>query len=325
MRRENRRSSPLRRAEDTGIDELSPAGIPATTTVAAGRARLIAVVERVVLARDLDRCVDPTPTGRAQQNVALAATVHHGRDRAQAPCRGHAVRQPVRCHDRRGAGGARQLDQQQPDGPAAEDTDRVAGPHSGQAEGVDRDAKRLEHGTRRIVDPVRQRHEVRRRPRASRASPRRLWSGPGIRTRGHKWPSPAAHVSQAPQGICGSSATRAPARGPSTMTPAASWPRISGRVSTASPIADTSYQCRSEPQMPTAVTRTSAPLPGLGSGSARRRAAGRPVRGGGVPSSSSLVSGDEERPLRLAVPAPVQDRCRDRGEARRQVREPNHA
>ena len=63
--------------------------------------------------------------------------------------------------------------------------------------------------------------------------------------------------------MAGSMATRSPRRGPSAMTPAASCPSTSGRLSVASPIPPSPHQCRSEPQMPTAVTWTRlSPGPG---------------------------------------------------------------
>src|SRR6266566_6237388 len=68
-------------------------------------------------------------------------------------------------------------------------------------------------------------------------------------------------------------ATRSPRRGPSAITPAPSWPSTSGCVSLASPIAPSSHQCRSEPQMPTAVTLTRlipGPTSGAGSSATRR-------------------------------------------------------
>jgi len=122
-------------ARTSGDRRLSLAGIPATTTVLAGRARTIAVSIASSSPADLDRRVDSTPAGRVQQNIALVATVDQRRDRAEASRRGHAVGQAVRGNDRRSTGGARQLDQQEPDGSAAEHADRVAGSHAGQAEG----------------------------------------------------------------------------------------------------------------------------------------------------------------------------------------------
>src|SRR3954452_19945826 len=77
--------------------------------------------------------------------------------------------------------------------------------------------------------------------------------------------------------MAGSMATRSPRRGPPAITPAPSWPSTSGCVSLASPIAPSSNQCRSEPQMPTAVTRTrlrpapgNSPAAGSGSSATRR-------------------------------------------------------
>ena len=62
--------------------------------------------------------------------------------------------------------------------------------------------------------------------------------------------------------------TRTPSRGPAAMTPPISWPSTSGATTLSKPMPPSSYQCRSEPQRPTAVTRTrSSPGPGTGSGS----------------------------------------------------------
>src|SRR5262249_9122879 len=70
----------------------------------------------------------------------------------------------------------------------------------------------------------------------------------------------------------GSMATRVPRRGPDSITPAASCPSTSGRETEASPISASPHQCRSEPQIPTAVTRTRvSPGPGSGTGSSARR------------------------------------------------------
>src|SRR5580693_2029335 len=72
--------------------------------------------------------------------------------------------------------------------------------------------------------------------------------------------------------MAGSMATRSPRLGPSAITPAPSWPSTSGCASVASPIAPSSHQCRSEPQIPTAVTRTRLiPAPAAGSGSSPTR------------------------------------------------------
>src|SRR5262249_44621041 len=99
----------------------------------------------------------------------------------------------------------------------------------------------------------------------------------------------ARHGRQVPQATAGSMATRVPRRGPDSITPAASCPSTSGREIEASPISASPHQCRSEPQIPTAVTRTRvSPGPGSGTGSSaspprppgpppgrpRRRAAG---------------------------------------------------
>ncbi len=79
---------------------------------------------------------------------------------------------------------------------------------------------------------------------------------PAKATAGHKLRSPRAQDGHRPQGMAGSTATGVPAMGPSRTTPAISWPGTTGRVSRASPIPPSANQCRSEPQMPTSVTRT---------------------------------------------------------------------
>src|SRR5271169_3694942 len=72
--------------------------------------------------------------------------------------------------------------------------------------------------------------------------------------------------------MAGSMATRSPRLGPSAIIPVPSWPSTSGCASVASPIAPSSHQCRSEPQIPTAVTRTRLiPAPAAGSGSSPTR------------------------------------------------------
>src|ERR1700730_3901149 len=72
--------------------------------------------------------------------------------------------------------------------------------------------------------------------------------------------------------MAGSMATRSPRRGPSAINPAPSCPSTSGCASVASPIAPSSHQCRSEPQIPTAVTRTRLiPAAAAGAGSSPTR------------------------------------------------------
>ncbi len=63
---------------------------------------------------------------------------------------------------------------------------------------------------------------------------------------------PARHKSHSPQETAGSTATRRP---PSVI-PANSCPRMSGAARRASPIPPCPYQCKSDPQIPTAATRT---------------------------------------------------------------------
>ena len=83
------------------------------------------------------------------------------------------------------------------------------------------------------------RDRVQRAARARRASVRSAPSvepWPAKRTAGQRCSSPAGTDAQRPHGTAGSTATRSPARGPAATTPANSWPRTSGRSSTASPM-----------------------------------------------------------------------------------------
>src|ERR1700678_4125070 len=93
--------------------------------------------------------------------------------------------------------------------------------------------------------------------------------------------------------MAGSIATRSPLRGPSAITPAPSCPSTSGCVSLASPIAPSSHQCRSEPQMPTAVTRTRLiPGPASGTGSSPTRKS---------PTACSLAARTRSPPVGVSV------------------------
>ena len=221
MRREKRRSRPLRRAteagdqglvagRDPGDDDRGRQGSPGRWPRRSRRRRPRSRWRRPRRARR-----SPRAGSRARRRPSTSAAI------APRPGRGRdPVRQPVRGDDRRRARGAGKLDQQQPDRPAAEHADGVAGPDAGEAQRVDGDAQRLQHRARRVVDRVRQGDEVGLRPGdAARASPRPWSSGRGTGPSGTGDRGPAAQVSHAPHGTCGSIATRCPARGPSAITP----------------------------------------------------------------------------------------------------------
>ncbi len=131
----------------------------------------------------------PRPRGRVEKQLALRAALHERRHGAQATGGLHPVGQPIGGHDRRRARHARQLDQQEPDRPAAEHADRVAGPDAPQAECVDPHAERLQHCARGVVDRVRQRHGVSRGP-GQQLAQRPV--GHGVAQEPHPWAQVAA-------------------------------------------------------------------------------------------------------------------------------------
>src|SRR4030066_2475002 len=84
----------------------------------------------------------------------------------------------------------------------------------------------------------------------------------------HRLGSPRLQISQTPQAMDGSTATRSP----SLVRAVNLCPSTSGFSRRASPIPASLNQCRSEPQIPTAVTRNNfSPAPGTGTGSSCRR------------------------------------------------------
>ncbi len=164
---------------------------------------------------------------------------------------------------------ASDLHLEQPDGPATHDGDPVAG--------TDRTA-----GCRRAGLPA-------AAPGVAPAHPGScpgpgtagVWATPSGRADRHRWrpvprtprsdtgsPSPSRQYRQRPHGWAGSMATRSPRRGPAAMVPPISCPGTIGSSIPIDPMPPSRNQCRSEPQMPTASTRTSdSPGPGTGSGS----------------------------------------------------------
>ncbi len=126
---------------------------------------------------------------------------------------------------------------------------------------------------------------------------------PAKMTVGHRLGCPRRQNSQVPHGIAGSTATRSP----DSVTAANSCPSTSGLSSLASPMPCSENQCKSEPQMPTEVTRSSrSPGRGRGCGSSCKRKSCCPCKRKTFISKNSLACHSRRTHLR-----PPQVRCRD--------------
>ena len=98
--------------------------------------------------------------GLAQLGLRRLLGRENGQGRARPPSRLDAMRQHVRRDDRRRPRGAGELDEQQPDRPAAEDPDSFGGPNSAQPDGMERDSEWLEQGHVRVAQRVRHGHQA---------------------------------------------------------------------------------------------------------------------------------------------------------------------
>ena len=217
-------------------------------------------------------------TSKATSTSAPAGT-SSGAATSSAPARcGRlaAVRQRVDGERHARAGGARDLDQQQPDRAAADHRDVVAEVHVAEVEGVDRHAQRLEHRAGRAVHRVRQRVQRLGRPAQvlAQAAVAVAVAGEDDVRAEVRWPSrqraQTPHVQRRVDRDA--AAVERPALDHAGELVAEHERAASSR---ASPIPPSSYQCRSEPQRPTASTRTRlSPGPGVAHGlvgDARRR------------------------------------------------------
>ena len=120
------------------------------------------------------------------------------------------------------ARGLRDLREQQTDRAAARDRHAGADADVAEVDRVDGDAERLEQRARHAVHRAGQRVQAVGRPRQVLLQPAVAVPWPANRTFGQRFGWPSRHWSQRSHGIAGSTATRRPASGPSSTTPASS-------------------------------------------------------------------------------------------------------
>ena len=220
MRREKRRSRPLRRATDAVIVELVPGRDPSHDDGAGRSRQRDRRVDRVVVAGDLDGRVHAAPTGR----VGAGPRVRRRRRRARRPPRG---RSPPR-HGA-AAGPWRPRSWRPPPGqagPAAARSARSrtrppcrrAGRAPGAARGWRRPAARAWRPPRRRSCRAGARGWPAAR-RSARASPRPWSSGRGTGRSGRGGRGPARRSRTLRTGPTGRSRRAAPPAGPSAITP----------------------------------------------------------------------------------------------------------
>ena len=285
MRRHRTRVRPLRRADRGG--ERRPVGARDADQddAAAGPGQPDRRVDGVVLAGALERDVDLGEPVRVLVRPGRPAGDDRAGRRGRRGLDGPADRQATTsvmpaCR--------RHPDDEQSDRPASDDRGAHAGPDGAEVDGMEGHAERLEQAGLRVGDrggdlvrePVRPGHPRAQAP-VRRAVAREAHRRTELRAPGPTRRARAAGV----RGIEGDA--RAPTR-PALDDAAISWPSTSGRPSFVSPMAASSYQWRSEPHSPTAVTRNRT-SPGPASASPRRGVE-RPADHGDAPPPSPFAT-----------------------------------